>query len=124
LTPAPPPIILQHGTTFRRAQAIAARGPDPNFVKPGGQHVPPAEAFSTCFTDGRPSLQSTPEVYARGKAANFPAEGGPAILEVEVPGWIMDILLNDPIQAAFARSGEARFEPGFGLKNFWASGRI
>lgn len=58
----------------------------------------------------------TPEDYARGKARNFPSESGPAILEIEVPAWIVDILLNDPLQSGFARSGEARFEFGFGLE--------
>src|SRR5262249_13389361 len=99
---------------------IEVRGPDPNYLEPGGNPLPPAEAFSTCFTDGRPSLQGTPEMYARGKAAIFPNEGGPAILEIQVPAWIVDILLNDPLQGAFARSGEARFEPGFGLEELLA----
>jgi hypothetical protein len=99
---------------------IEASGPDPFYVEPGGSHVPPAEAFSTCFTDGRLCLQGTAEGYARGKAARFPTEGGPAILELEVPQWILNILLNDPIMAAFARSGEARFEPGFGFEEILA----
>lgn len=120
MTPAPPPVILHHGTTLHRARSIEANGPDPNYYEPGGRHLPPAEAFSTCFTDGRPCRQGTAETYARGKAANFPNEGGPAILEVEVPAWIVDILLNDPLQAAFANSGEARFEPGFGLEELLA----
>lgn len=47
--------------------------------------------------------------------AHFPNEGGPAILEVSVPDWIMAILYADPIAAGLARSGEIRFEPGCGL---------
>ena len=54
--------------------------------------------------DGRPQ-----------QARALPADGGPAILEVAVPAWIMAILYSDPISAAFARSGEIRFEPESGL---------
>lgn len=57
----------------------------------------------------------TAEAYARAKANLFPNEGGPAILEVEVPEWIIDILRNDPIAAAVMASGEVRFEPDLGL---------
>jgi hypothetical protein len=35
---------------------------------------------------------------------------------MDVPTWVVDILLADTYMAAFARSGEARFEPGFGLE--------
>ena len=52
---------------------------------------------------------------ARNKHALFPAEGGPAILEVVVPAWIMAILYADPIAAGLARGGEVRFEPESGL---------
>ena len=52
---------------------------------------------------------------ARSKYALFPNEGGPAILEVSVPAWIMAILYADPIAAGLARSGEIRFEPESGL---------
>lgn len=56
-----------------------------------------------------------PEQYARAKAGNFPNEGGPVILEVEVPGWIVDILRTDPFAAMVVASGEVRFEPDLGL---------
>jgi hypothetical protein len=52
---------------------------------------------------------------ARNKDAIFPGEGGPAILEVSVPAWIMAILYADPIAAALARGNEIRFEPECGL---------
>jgi hypothetical protein len=60
--------------------------------------------------DGRPCGTGTPEMAARNKDALFPGEGGPAILEVGVPAWIMAILWSDPIAAglgwhAAARSG-------------------
>jgi len=50
----------------------------------------------------------------------FPNEGGPAILEVSVPSWIMAILNADPIAAGLARSGEIRFEPECGLRELQA----
>ena len=53
---------------------------------------------------------------ARNKAALFPDEGGPAILEVSVQSWIIAILYADPIAAGLARSGEIRFESESGLR--------
>ena len=42
--------ILLHGTTRRRAEAIQAQGPDPDFLEPGGGTR--AEGFSTCLESG------------------------------------------------------------------------
>jgi hypothetical protein len=70
--------------------------------------------------DGRPCSTGTPEMAARNKHALFPDEGGPAILEVSVPAWIMAILDADPIAAGLARSGEFRFEPESGLRELRA----
>ena len=111
----PPPTLLHHGTTLRRARAIEANGPDPNYREPGTGRLPPAEGFSTVIGDGRPSGTGTPELAARNKDALFPGEGGPAILEVGVTAWIMAILYSDPIAAGLARGGEIRFEPESGL---------
>jgi hypothetical protein len=108
-----PPITLHHGTTLWRAQRIVAGGPDPNFVEP---HGPPAEYFSTAYADPGLRHMGHPEDYARLKAANFPNEGGPVILEIEVPGWIIDLVLADVIGDALARSGEVRFDPGISLE--------
>jgi hypothetical protein len=59
-----------------------------------------------------PALQKWP----RGASMlSSPNEGGPAILEVVVPAWIMAILYADPIAAGLARSGKIRFEPESGL---------
>jgi hypothetical protein len=102
------PTILRHGTTLRRARAIEANGPDPTFREPGASHLPPAEGFSTTIRDAPPCLTGTPEMAAREKDALFPNEGGPAILEIEVPAEIMAILYADPIAAGLARSGEIR----------------
>ena len=41
--------------------------------------------------------------------------GGPAILEVHVPAWIMAIPYADLISAGLAQGGEIRFEPESGL---------
>ena len=72
------------------------------------------------IADGRPCSTGTPEQVARRKDALFPNEGGPAILEVGVPAWIMDIHFADPIARVMARSGEIRFEPESGLNEMRA----
>jgi hypothetical protein len=115
VTPEHPATIVQHGTTLQRARSIQANGPDPNYREPGTGRSPPAEGFSTVIGDGPPCGTGTPETAARNKAALFPDEGGPAILEVSVPAWIMELLYADPIAAGLARSGEIRFEPESGL---------
>ncbi len=120
MAPDLPPTILHHGTTLQRARAIEANGPDPAYREPGSARLPPAEGFSTVIGDGRPCSTGTPEEAARNKHALFPNEGGPAILEVEVPDWIMTILYADPIAAGLARSGEIRFEPESGLNELRA----
>jgi hypothetical protein len=116
----PPPTALHHGTTLQRARAIEMNGPDPDYREPGTGSLPPAEGFSTVIGDGRPCSTGTPEEAARNKDALFPSEGGPAILEVSVPAWIMAILYADPIAAGLARSGEIRFEPESGLNELRA----
>ena len=90
-----------------------AGGPDPDFVEP---HGPRAEHFSTAYADPRLRQMGHPEDYARLKAANFPTEGGPVILEIEVPAWVVDVILADDIGSGLALSGEVRFEPGVGLE--------
>lgn len=49
----------------------------------------------------------TAEQYAAGKAKLFPNEGGPALVEIEVPA--------DIVVLAIDAGDEFRFEPGFGL---------
>lgn len=115
MTPDSSLTILHHGTTLQRARAIETNGPDPDYREPGTAGLPPAEGFSTVIGDGRPCRTGTPEVAARNKHALFPDEGGPAIVEIAVPAWIMAILYADPIAAGLARSGEIRFEPESGL---------
>jgi hypothetical protein len=43
----------------------------------------------------------------------FPSEGGPAILEIEVPTSMVDLAID--------AGGEIRFEPGFGLDELLAA---
>ncbi len=112
--------ILHHGTTLQRARAIQMNGPDPYYREPGTASLPPAGGFSTVISDRRPCSTGTPEMAARNKHALFPNEGGPAILEVAVPGWILEILYSDPIAAGLASSGEIRFEPESGLSELKA----
>jgi|ERR1017187_777521 hypothetical protein len=96
---------LRHGTTRQRADSILKNGPDADFMEPGG--ADPARGFST-YPAGGPVSVGTPEQYAVGKAKLFPNEGGPAIVEIEVPQDIIDLAID--------AGGEIRFEPGFGLE--------
>ncbi|HTU92211.1 MAG TPA: hypothetical protein VMF69_19165 [Gemmataceae bacterium] len=108
--------ILLHGTTRRRAEAILAKGPDTDFLEPGGSTR--AEGFSTCLESG-PFPLGTPQEYARAKAANFPNEGGPAILAVDVPDAIMALAVDEmyfPLS-----QGVVQFDEGAGLEELRAA---
>ncbi|WP_165232038.1 hypothetical protein [Aquisphaera insulae] len=115
--------ILHHGTTAARAIAIEQHGPDPSFREPGSTGLPTAEGLSAVIADGRSCGTGMPEIAARNKDMLFPDEGGPAIVEFEVPGWIMDRIYADPIAAALARGGEIRFEAESGLDELIAEWR-
>ena len=91
--------ILRHGTTRKRAEAILKDGPNPFFVEPGG--MVPDRAFSAAPAEG-PFPVGAPEDYARAKAHLFPAEGGPAVVEVVVPQEIVALALES--------GGEVRFD--------------
>ena len=101
-------VLLRHGTTRRRAEAILQSGPDPNFKQPGDNQK--AEGFSTARLQG-PFPFGTPEVLAAGKARLFPDEGGPAIIDIGVPEYI--------VRKADLR-GEVRFDHGAGLEELLA----
>jgi hypothetical protein len=102
-----PVVLLRHGTTRQRAERILQNGPDLRYVEPGGSFDDPAKGFSTARIKEEYNLGS-PEEYARRKANNFPQEGGPVLLEIEVPESIVR-------KANRAESEEVRFEPGWGL---------
>jgi hypothetical protein len=116
LTPYGTFITLHHGTTRQRADSIVMNGPDEFFIEPHGTVY--ADGFSTVDASWPANylMFRTPEEYARGKAQIFPNEGGPVILEIEVPEWIVDIVRNDPYGAVNYGSGDVRFEPGCGLE--------
>lgn len=74
---------LLHGTTRRRAERISQVGPDLRFVEPGGAGIP-AENI-TFVVEGHRACLGSAARYATDKSANFPGEGGPAIVAVDVP---------------------------------------
>lgn len=105
--------VLWHGTTRKRAEAILRNGPDPDFLEPGGFEK--AGGFSTAPPHG-PYSSSNPRSVADAKSALFPDEGGPAILELEIPEEFIALAI-DVVE-------EVRFELGFGLQELrdaWAS---
>src|SRR5947209_6446985 len=98
-------MLLHHGTTRKRAEAILANGPDPTFQEP--REWTAAEGFSTARPGG-PARHGAPEVVARGKAAIFLDDGGAVIVEIDVPDEI--------VRRADDLRDEVRFSPGAGLE--------
>jgi hypothetical protein len=86
-------------------------------VEPGGQPDPEDIAgFSTALPEVD-CPTGNPKVAAWGKAKLFPNEGGPAILEIEVPDGIYQLAIH-------AEGGEVRFQLGNGLEELlqhWAN---
>ena len=114
-------MLLNHGTTRQRAEAILKNGPDASYREPNGTT---ADGFSTSPAVG-PFDFGSPEDYARGKAANFPNEGGPAILAIELPDDLVPSIVGDVGELlpgkAFNAGTEIRFEPGGGLEQLLAA---
>jgi hypothetical protein len=115
-----PVTILQHGTTLKRAQSIIAHGPDPNYKEPGTGQLPSADGFSTIIKGTTYCPTGMPIEQAHLKDNLFPDEGGPVILEVEVPERIMAIHLSNPDAVFVIRGGEIRFEAWCGLNELLA----
>jgi hypothetical protein len=65
-----------------------------------------------------PFLFGEPSDYARGKAAQFPDEGGPVILAVEVPDDIVQRAVNDWFPLS---QGLVQFDSGAGLEELIAA---
>jgi hypothetical protein len=109
-------VLLRHGTTRRRAEAISQNGPDASFREPGSEEL--AFGFSAVPEGIRP-IQGTPEYYAKKKAESFPDEGGPAILELELPDKIARKMIAEEGQIvpgkAWFPGGEIRFDRDGGL---------
>jgi hypothetical protein len=108
-------MILLHGTTRQRAERILALGPDARFCEPGGQAT--QNGFSTNLDQG-PFLFGDPSEYAHGKAREFPDEGGPVILVMQVPNEIVQKAATEwfPLSA-----GLVQFDPGSGLEELLAA---
>jgi hypothetical protein len=85
-------MILLHDTTRRRAEQLIVGSPDPRFQEHGGQAWD--DGFSMSLKSG-PLDFGTPEESARLKAGAFPDEGGPVILEVDVPEEIIAKAANE-----------------------------
>lgn len=108
-------MILLHGTTRVRAEQILQYGPSPRFQEPGGQAWD--DGFSMNMEAG-PFLFGRPEDYARGKARQFPEEGGPVILMVDVPDEIIQKAANDWFPLS---QGLVQFDSGAGLEELIAA---
>lgn len=103
-------MILLHGTTRLRAERILRLGPDPRYREPGGRAS--NDGFSTAL-EGGPFPFGTPPEYARGKAAEFPAEGGPVILVLDVPDAIVHAAAGEWFPLG---QGVVQFDTGAGLE--------
>lgn len=108
-------MILLHGTTRQRAESILQHGPNPRYHEAGGQ--PNEDGFSM-NVEGGPIYFGHPGDYARGKAKEFPDEGGPVILIVDVPDDIIERAANEwfPLN-----QGLVQFDPGAGLEELAAA---
>ena len=85
-------------------------GPNSRFQEPGGQALD--DGFSLTLETG-PFYFGTAEDYARGKAREFPNEGGPAILAIDVPADIVQKAVNDWFPLS---QGLVQFDSGAGLE--------
>lgn len=103
-------MVLLHGTTRHRAEQIIRYGPNPYFEEPGGR--PGQDGFSMNLESG-PFLFGGVEQYALGKARQFPDEGGPAIIAVEVPDEIVRRAVSDWFPLG---QGLVQFDLGAGLE--------
>lgn len=108
-------MILLHGTTRRRAEHILRTGPDPRYREPGGRATD--DGFSLAVEAG-PFHFGTPDEYARGKAREFPAEGGPVILVLDVPD---EIVRKSATEWFPLSQGLVQFDPGAGLEELAAA---
>lgn len=111
-------MILLHGTTRVRAEQILQHGPNPEFQEPGGQAWD--EGFSMNI-EGGPFHFGLPEDYARGKAKEFPDEGGAVIVAVDVPDDIVQRAVNDWFPLS---QGLIQFDRGAGLEELMAAWSI
>jgi hypothetical protein len=96
------------------------RGPDPDFVEPGGKSA--AENFSACLPFGPFECTDTPEQYAWGKSRAAAREGreedGPAILIMDVPDAVVALAVDEwfPLSQGFVQ-----FDRGSALSGLLAA---
>jgi len=90
-------------------------GPDSRFREPGGQAR--EDGFSMNLETG-PFHFGRPDEYARGKAAEFPDEGGAVILVLDVPDEIVRIAATEWFPLS---QGLVQFDPGSGLEELMAA---
>lgn len=107
-------MMLLHGTTRVRAEQILQHGPNPRFQEPGG---PTSDDGFSMNVEAGPFLFGTPADYARGKAEQFPDEGGPVILAVDVPDEIVQRAVNEWFPLS---QGLVQFDIGAGLEELVA----
>ncbi len=76
-----------------------------------------AMEFSMSFESG-PFPLMHPEQYATEKAKNFPNEGGPAILAVEIPDHLVELAIDDWFTL---EQGVLVFDESHGIRQLMAS---
>lgn len=103
-------ILVLHGTTLHRAEQIVQYGPDPSYIEP--LDSVPSQGFCVSLSDDVYPLGS-PEDYARRKSMNFPNEGGPVILEIEID--------QDLLQLSMTETHDYQFELGYGMEELLAA---
>jgi hypothetical protein len=108
-------MILLHGTTRLRAEQIMQHGPNPRFQETGGHAW---DVGFSMYLESGPFLFGPVEQYAQGKAGEFPNEGGPVILAVDVP----EDIVQKAVSAWFPLSqGLVQFDLGAGLEELTAA---
>ena len=113
----PENLTLWHGTTRRRAESILANGPDGAYVEPGEQFRSDAPDF-WAVESAEPAaswILGSPFDQARNKHRLYSHEGGPAIVEFEVPQSLVEALSRNPDFADVRASGAIHFRADWGL---------
>ncbi len=108
-------VVLLHGTTRQRAERLLTGPPNPRFREPGELPSRHTIGFSTTREGEADRGLSSSTEYAKRKAKTFPNEGGPAILRVAVPRWIIELVENHGALGPVASSGEVSFYDDCGL---------
>ena len=120
---------LIHGTTRHHALLIMTQGPNPRYREHGGLGT--NDGFST-YLDGGPYLLHPPEVYARGKVAQYLKNRARGTI-AEYPDMAVPVILvienvSDEVLAAANRDGYfplrdglVQFDTGEGMEELLAA---